>query len=100
MPTAAQGLLGGLGQDAFGGQGQDQPRQPQQGMYSRTTTTTTPGQQIQSPAQPSISTPQSPLTTGLTELLSGQTGLGTNLQGDPTKRGMSSGVAGGMNIGV
>src|SRR5438876_3886984 len=98
MPTAAQGMLGGLGQDALGGQGQDQQRQPQMGMYSRTTTTTqNPGQSIQSPAQPSVSTPQSPLTTGLTEMLQGgQTGLMEQL--DPNRANRRE--AGGMGIGV
>src|SRR6266705_2875243 len=76
MPTAGQGLLGGLGQDAFGGQGQDQQR-PQMGMYSRTTTTTqNPGQSIQSPAQPSVTTPQSPLTAGAADMSSPQSGMG------------------------
>src|SRR5437899_16539 len=101
MPTAAQGMLGGLGQDAFGGQGQDQQRQPQMGMYSRTTTTTqNPGQSIQSPAQPSVSTPQSPLTTGLVDMLKGNMGPAAGLteQWDSNRRNQQQ--AGGMGIGV
>ena len=103
MPTAAQGMLGGLGQDALGGQGQDQQRQPQMGMYSRTTTTTqNPGQSIQSPAQPSVSTPQSPLTTGLTEMLQGGSGglMRNPALEDWAKRQSGGTGAGGMSAGV
>src|SRR6266481_4021523 len=105
MPTAAAGLMGGLGQDALGGQGQDQQRQPM-GMYSRTSTTTTqPGQMenqlggIRSQAMPPTTTPQSPLTMqSLEQMLGGTRGLMQRPEEDPTKQFENR--TGGMRVGT